>query len=60
MPSLTIYILDDEGKLDHQRIGDIDSLMLAVDVENYEYTLQPPPASNMYWYGNQWNNEPRN
>lgn len=61
MANTTIYVLNQDDSINHQRMGDIDSLMMAVDAEKYDYTLEPPPSLNerWYWYNNQWNKEPR-
>ncbi|BFN00221.1 hypothetical protein MOXK02_17790 [Moraxella sp. K02] len=61
MSSLTIYVLHSNGSIKNQRVGDIDSLMLAVEIERFQYTLQPPPnySEQWYWYDNKWNKEPR-
>ena len=61
MSSISIYVLNEDCSYRNQRIGDIDSLMLAVDIENLNYTLQSPPSFHepCYWYNNQWNDTPK-
>lgn len=61
MDSITIYILNTDGSIKNQRVGNIDSLMLAVDIENLDYTLAKPPDYSItwYWYNNQWNDTPK-
>ena len=62
MSSISIYVLNEDCSFKNQRIGDIDSLMLAVEIENLNYTLQSPPSfhETWYWYDNQWNDKPKN
>lgn len=56
MSSITVYIITDNGSLDCMRSGDVDSIMLAVDIEEKEYTLQSPPDfdGGWRWIGNKW------
>lgn len=62
MDIITIFVLNTDGSLKNQRVGNIDSLMLAVDIERLDFTLtQPPNYDNAwYWYNNQWNDKPSN
>lgn len=62
MDIITIFVLNTDGSLKNQRVGNIDSLMLAVDIENLDYTLAKPPnyEQSWYWYNNQWNDQPSN
>ena len=56
MSSVTVYILTNSGHLDCTRSGDVDSVMLAIDIEEKEYTLQSPPDfdGGWRWVDNQW------
>lgn len=56
MSSITVYIITDNGRLDCMRSGDVDSIMLAVDIEKKPYTLQPPPDNDAHWrwIDNKW------
>ena len=56
MAGLTAYILDNKGGLAFSRSGDVDSVMLAIDIEKTPYTLQPPPdnESRWRWVNNEW------
>ena len=60
MSSITVYVLKDDNSL--TRTGNVENVLYAVEVENLEFTLQPPPSYDRpcYWYDGQWNNEPRN
>lgn len=62
MDSITIYTLNADGSMKNRRIGNIDSIMLVVDIENLDYTLVKPPdySNKWYWYNNQWNDKPSN
>ena len=62
MSSVTAYVLNADGSLLCTRTGNIENVLYAVDVENLEYTLQPPPTFDRqwYWYNNQWNDKPSN
>ena len=62
MDIITIFVLNTDGSLKNQRVGNIDSLMLAVDIENLDYTLAKPPnyEQSWYWHNNQWNDKPSN
>jgi len=61
MDIITIFVLNTDGSLKNQRVGNIDSLMLAVDIERLDFTLTRPPNYDKawYWYNNQWNDKPR-
>lgn len=61
MASISIYIIEN-GRLESIRTGDIDSVIKAVEAENLDYTLSPPPTTyeRWYWYNNQWNDKPSN
>lgn len=56
MAGMTVYILDQDGFLTYSRMGDIDSVMIAVEIEQTPYTLQPPPdnESHWRWVNNEW------
>lgn len=56
MAGMTVYILDDDGRLIMSRMGDVDSVMLAIEIEKTPYTLQPPPdnESRWRWIDNKW------
>lgn len=56
MAGMTVYILDDDGRLIMSRMGDVDSVMLAIEIENTPYTLQPPPDLDLAWrwVNNKW------
>ncbi len=56
MSSITAYVLKPDGSLDCTRTGDVDSVMLAIDIEKKNYTLQPPPDTNgrWRWVNNEW------
>ena len=62
MDIITIFVLNTDGSLKNQRVGNIDSLMLAVDMERLDFTLTQPPNYDKAWYGynNQWNDKPSN
>ena len=62
MDIITIFVLNTDGSLKNQRVGNIDSLMLAVDMERLDFTLTQPPNYDKpwYWYDNQWNDKPSN
>lgn len=62
MDIITIFVLNTDGSLKNQRVGNIDSLMLAVDIERLDFTLTQPPNYDKagYWYNNQWNDKPSN
>lgn len=61
MDIITIYILNTDGSLKNQRVGNIDSLMIAVEIEGLDFTLEPPPdySKIWYWYDSQWNDVPK-
>ena len=56
MAGITAYILDSNGNMAFSRSGDVDSVMLAIDIEKTPYTLQPPPdnESRWRWVDNEW------
>ena len=56
MAGMTAYILGDRSELVMARSGDIDSVMLAIDIEQTPYTLQPPPdiLGGWRWVNNEW------
>ena len=62
MDNISIYVLNEDGSIRNQRIGNIDNIMFAVEAENLAYTLQQPPDyfKVWYWYDNQWNDKPSN
>ena len=62
MSSVTVYVLNDDGSILCTRTGNVENVLYAVDVENLEYTLQPPPTFDRqwYWHDNQWNDKPSN
>ena len=62
MDIITIFVLNTDGSLKNQRVGNIDSLMLAVDIEGLDFTLTQPPnyEQSWYWYNNQWKDKPSN
>lgn len=61
MDYITIYTLNTDGSMRSRRVGNIDSIMFAVDIENLDYTLVKPPNYSItwYWYNNQWNDMPK-
>ncbi|MDZ5288554.1 hypothetical protein [Helicobacter pylori] len=58
--SIKLYILNKDGSIKHERVGDVDSVMLAVEIENLDFTLTPPPsyAQKWYWYDKKWHESP--
>ncbi len=56
MSGITVYVINKDGYLDCERTGDVDSVMLAIEIENTPYTLQPPPnnESRWRWVDNKW------
>ena len=56
MAGMTAYILDEDGYLLMARSGDVDNVMLAIEIEQTPYTLQPPPGmiGRFQWVDNQW------
>lgn len=58
--SIKLYILNKDGSIKHERVGDVESVMLAVEIENLDFTLKPPPdhQKQWYWYNNCWNESP--
>ena len=56
MAGMTAYILGSSGELVMARSGDVDSVMLAIEIEKTPYTLQPPPdnESRWRWVNNEW------
>lgn len=56
MSSITVYVINKDGYLDCERTGDVDSVMLAIDIEEKPYTLQPPPDfdGGWRWVDNEW------
>lgn len=56
MAGMTAYILGSSGELVMARSGDVDSVMLAIDIEKTPYTLQPPPNMDggWRWVDNKW------
>lgn len=56
MASITAYVLDDDGALKSIRTGDVDSVLLAIDIEQKQYTLTPPPNDEHLWrwVDNKW------
>lgn len=56
MSSITAYILAEDGGLICERTGDVQSVMLAIDIEKTAYTLQRPPdnESRWRWVNNEW------
>ncbi len=56
MSSITVYVIDDDGFLDCERSGDVNSVLYAVDVEEKDFTMQPPPndTEKWRWVNNEW------
>lgn len=56
MAGMTAYILGNNDELVMARSGDVDSVMLAIEIEKTPYTLQPPPdnESSWRWVNNEW------
>ena len=56
MAGMTAYILGNNGELVMARSGDVDSVMLAIEIEKTPYTLQPPPDNEPHWrwVNNEW------
>lgn len=56
MPDITIYVIDKEKFFSHERRGDIDSIMLAVERNNEIFTLSRPPnqTDKWRWIDNKW------
>lgn len=56
MSSIMIHVLDDNGYYHYDRIGDVASVLLAVDIESLDYTLTPPPTQDKKWrwVNNEW------
>lgn len=56
MSGLLVYTLDEDGYFLCSRSGDVDSVLMAIDIEQVDYTLKPPPdkVSRWQWVGNQW------
>ncbi|WP_131669499.1 hypothetical protein [Psychrobacter pygoscelis] len=49
MSAIELYIIDDKGFFSHKRVGDIDSIVTALESEGEFYTLTPPPDYNHSW-----------
>lgn len=58
MAGITAHIIDKDGYFICSRSGDVASVMLAIDIEETDYTLEPPPLSNgdikYRWLNNEW------
>lgn len=56
MSSITAYVVDAEGYYDCTRTGDIDSVMMAVEIEGKDFTMQRPPTEEFKWRwtGSEW------
>lgn len=56
MAGMTAYILDDTGRLICTRSGDIENVMLAIEIEETPYTIAVPPdgTDNWRWVNNEW------
>lgn len=56
MSSITVHIIDGDGLFLFSRSGDVDSVMLAVDIEKTDFTMKPPPDrdNRWKWVDNDW------
>lgn len=56
MASVTVYAINDDGSFDCSRTGDVQSVMLALDIEQKDFTMQPPPDNEhrWRWMDNKW------
>lgn len=56
MSSITAYMIDNDGYYDCTRSGDVETILLAAEIENKEYTMQRPPTEDFKWrwVDNEW------
>ena len=56
MASVTVYVFNDDGSFDCSRTGDVQSVMLALDIEQKDFTMQRPPDNEhrWRWVNNEW------
>ena len=56
MSSIMAYVLDKDDYYHYERVGDVESVLLAIDIEKANYTLQPPPTQDKKWrwVNNEW------
>ena len=56
MSSVSVHILDADGYFVSTRSGDVDSVMLAVDIENMDFTMtaRPNDTERWRWVNNEW------
>lgn len=56
MSAIKAYIVDDDGYFLYSRTSDIETVLRAVEIEQVEYTLTPPPddSDGWQWVGTEW------
>lgn len=56
MSAIKAYIVDDDGYFLYSRTSDIETVLRAVEIEQVEYTLTPPPddSEGWQWVGTEW------